>query len=44
MPSWIEDELGNAQFGDNRLNKRFFKIASDLAMRPSQSINTASLD
>jgi hypothetical protein len=44
MSSWVEDEFCSAQFGDNRLNKRFFKLASDLAQRPSESIHTASQD
>lgn len=44
MTSWIEEELTQAQFNDERLNKRFIKIATDLADSPSDSIHSASID
>lgn len=44
MSSWIQDELGRAQFNDKRLNNRFIKIATDLADKPSDSIHSASID
>lgn len=42
--SWIRDEMISADFGDMRLNKRFSILASELANRPSLSINEASTD
>jgi hypothetical protein len=44
MQSWIEEELGQAQFDDKRLNDRFLKIATDLADNPSKSIHSASIN
>lgn len=42
--SWISQELGHAQFNDKRLNKRFLKVAYELAEKPDKSIHSASLD
>ncbi len=42
--SWIRDEMISADFGDLRLNKRFARLASELASKPSLSINEASTD
>lgn len=42
--SWIAEEMSSADFGDIRLNKRFQILASELASKPSQSINQASTD
>ena len=44
MSSWIEEELSCAQFNDKRLNKRFLKVATELAESPSDSIHSASID
>lgn len=41
---WIQHELSKADFNDQRLNKRFLKLASELAERPANSIHHASLD
>lgn len=41
---WIKEELFQADFGDLRLNKRFKLLASELANKPSASINHASTD
>lgn len=42
--SWIRDEMISADFGDLRLNKRFAKLSSELAAKPSLSINEAAID
>lgn len=41
---WIEDEFKTINFNDPRLNKRFFKLATELAERPEDSIHSASTD
>lgn len=41
---WIKEEMSTADFGDLRLNKRFQVLASELASKPSQPINQASVD
>lgn len=42
--SWIMEEMASADFGDLRLNKRFHILASQLASKPSQPINQASVN
>lgn len=42
--SWIQDEFKTINLTDPRLYRRFLKVASDLADRPSASIHTASAD
>jgi len=42
MENWAESELGNADFGDKRLTKRFVKVARDLAGKPEGSVTQAS--
>jgi hypothetical protein len=42
MKNWAESELGEANFGDKRLTKRFVKIARDLAGKPEGSVPQAS--
>lgn len=44
MSSWIADEFSNISFNDERLNKRFLKLATELADKPSLSINSASIN
>jgi hypothetical protein len=42
--SWITEELKGVEFGDVRVNRRFEKVALDLAHQPSLPINQASHD
>jgi hypothetical protein len=42
MENWAESELGEADFGDKRLTKRFIKVARDLAGKPEGSVPQAS--
>lgn len=42
--SWIEAELGLANFNELRLNKRFQVLARELSLQPSLPINQASTD
>lgn len=42
--SWIIKEMASVDFGDLRLNKRFHVLASQLASKPSQPINQASVN
>lgn len=44
MSSWIADEFSDISFNDERLNKRFLKLATELADKPSLSINSASIN
>jgi hypothetical protein len=39
--NWIEEELGNARFGDTRLKSRLFSIAESFYENPGASINQA---
>lgn len=41
---WIRDELWGAEFGDERLDARFLKLAEELGESPSLPINHASSD
>jgi len=41
MEDWTESELGEADFGDKRLTKRFVQLAGDLAARPEGSVPQA---
>lgn len=41
MDSWAETELGNADFGDKRLTKRFVQLTSALAAQPEGSVPQA---
>ena len=41
---WIQDEFKSINLTDPRLYKRFIKVATDLAERPADSINSASSD
>lgn len=41
---WIKKEFESINISDPRLNKRFFKIANELADRPADSIHSASAD
>ena len=42
--TWIAEEMASVDFGDLRLNRRFQILASELASKPSQPINQASVD
>ena len=43
FPKRLRDSaLGNADFGDKRLTKRFVKVARDLAGKPEGSVTQAS--
>lgn len=42
MDSWAETELGDADFGDKRLTKRFVQLTRDLAAEPEGSVPQAS--
>jgi Transposase DNA-binding/Transposase Tn5 dimerisation domain len=42
MENWTEMELGEADFGDKRLTKRFVRLTRDLAARPEGSVPQAS--
>lgn len=44
MRSWVEEELGNADLGDARLNRRFRAIVENLSARPGASVPEASGD
>jgi len=39
--SWCRDEFRGIEFGDPRINRRFFKVAEQLSNQPSQPINQA---
>jgi hypothetical protein len=41
---WVREELIGADFGDERLDARFLKLAQELGERPSLPINHASSD
>ncbi len=41
MENWAESELGEADFGDKRLTKRFVQLAKDLAAKPEGSVPQA---
>jgi IS4 transposase len=41
MENWAESELGDADFGDKRLTKRFVQLTGDLAARPEGSVPQA---
>lgn len=41
---WIQDEFNSINLTDPRLHKRFFKIATELADRPADSIHSATAD
>src|SRR5258708_4705375 len=40
--TWAHKELGEADFGDKRLTKRFVQIASDIAAQPEAIVPQAS--
>jgi Transposase DNA-binding/Transposase Tn5 dimerisation domain len=42
MENWAESELGEADFGDKRLTKRFVQLTRDLAAKPEGSVPQAS--
>ena len=42
MENWAESELGDADFGDKRLTKRFVKVTRDLSGKPEGSVPQAS--
>jgi hypothetical protein len=44
MDDWAESELGQADFGDQRLTKRLMHLTSDLAARPEGSVPQACGD
>src|SRR5262249_35919599 len=44
METWTQEELGEANFGDKRLTKRFMRIVSDLIARPEASVPQACED
>ena len=44
MESWATQELGRADLGDARLNKRLVKIVEDLAGQPEASVPQACED
>lgn len=44
MDDWAENELGKADFGDQRLTKRFVHLTRDLAARPEGSVPQACGD
>ena len=41
---WIQSEFKSINLTDPRLYKRFMKVATDLAERPTDSIHSASAD
>lgn len=41
---WIEDEFTFIAFGDNRLDRRLFRILEDFSHHPSEPIDQASAD
>ena len=41
MDSWAETELGDADFGDKRLTKRFVQLTRDIAAEPEGSVPQA---
>jgi hypothetical protein len=41
---WVDEELGAANFGDKRLNKRFIAMAKKFDQSPEQSIPKAFVD
>src|SRR5216110_1047651 len=44
MQTWATEELSRANFGDERLTKRFMRLVSDLAEKPEASVTEASGD
>ena len=44
MDDWAESELGEANFGDQRLTNRFVRITRDLATKPEGSVPQACGD
>jgi len=42
--SWVLDEFSGINFGDKRLNNRFYKLASNFSKNPQAQINQASED
>jgi len=44
MDTWMQEELEGADFGDQRLTKRFVKLVSDLSAKPEASIPQACED
>lgn len=42
--SWVLDEFSGIDFGDSRLDSRFYKLASNFAKNPQAPINQASDD
>lgn len=42
--TWIQEEFSTINLSDPRLHRRFFKIASELANRPADSIHSATAD
>jgi Transposase DNA-binding/Transposase Tn5 dimerisation domain len=41
---WVIEELNHADFGDERLTKRFMRLVSDLAARPEATVPQACAD
>ena len=44
MGNWADDELGGANLGDARLNRRLVKLATRFAEQPTASIPGACGD
>ena len=44
MQTWAVEELSQADFGDERLTKRFIRLVNDLAEQPEASVPQASGD
>src|SRR5579862_8011636 len=42
METWAQQEVGQAQLGDQRLTKRLVRIVSDLSHQPEASVPQAS--
>jgi hypothetical protein len=44
LEPWVIEELSQAQFGDQRLTRRFMRLVSDLAARPEATVPQACAD
>src|SRR5438105_11936025 len=44
LEPWVIEELSAANFGDQRLTKRFMRLVSDLAARPEATVPQACAD
>jgi hypothetical protein len=42
--SWVLDEFSGVNFGDKRLNNRFYKLTSNFAKNPQAQIHQVSMD